>query len=618
MMATLSAFVDLFHQYYDTLRMPIVAACAATICFFVSYLGEGNDAWGRFCRLCTALCLVAGCAFSIANFATFADNELRKYPTFWHSVLLGNEADHEWAMTVVQYVVAKRWQNIVAILSPCGGLALILIICWLPLVKLPVDYLMVQFSIYKLRQREGWLKPGFVASLARSSDGIPIGRFPYWIFPTGLFPFGLFPFGRLLRYVPQDRVFLAGHHMVIAGTRAGKGVAAVIPAILDHNGPIVVLDIKGENMAMCRRHRASLKREQIVLNPFGLVDDKTQFFNPMDYLRTGPTLQRDIAVLADGLITPVEGEGEWIGKAARELVEAALELIATMGRPEDKSVKAISDLLLMGDRDKTLTAWRKDKDACNGRLSKAATTILDMSDKSRGNVLSHVSECLSWIKLEQMQALTNPRADGSFQFAKLLNGKQDVYIVIPQDMTQALGGFMRVVMNTILGAVTRLDGKRKIPQKILCVFDEFTRLGRMEKIMEIATIAAGGGVEAVFVVQDLGTLQTTYGDESSRTLLGSCATTRIFGLGSGDDMTAKWAESLMPKRPIYRQSRRAKETTLNENEAPLLSGPELLQMPATLMLCRFRSMPPLLVSQIISHKDSAYRRKIDENPVRRA
>ena len=63
--------------------------------------------------------------------------------------------------------------------------------------------------------------------------------------------------------------------------------------------------------------------------------------------------------------------------------------------------------------------------------------------------------------------------------------------------------------------------------------------------MEIATIAAGGGVEAVFIVQDMATLESVYGPLDAKTLLGSCATTRIFGLGSGDDLTARWAESTM-------------------------------------------------------------------------
>ncbi|WP_281029327.1 type IV secretory system conjugative DNA transfer family protein [Rhizobium azibense] len=58
----------------------------------------------------------------------------------------------------------------------------------------------------------------------------------------------------------------------MAGTRAGKGVSVVIPAIIDHDGPVAVLDIKGENSAVTLRIRRSLGRRVVVLNPFGVIE----------------------------------------------------------------------------------------------------------------------------------------------------------------------------------------------------------------------------------------------------------------------------------------------------------------------------------------------------------
>lgn len=46
----------------------------------------------------------------------------------------------------------------------------------------------------------------------------------------------------MLRYRPNPKTgWRAGHHVAIAGTRAGKGVSVVIPAIIDHDGPVAVL-----------------------------------------------------------------------------------------------------------------------------------------------------------------------------------------------------------------------------------------------------------------------------------------------------------------------------------------------------------------------------------------
>lgn len=103
----------------------------------------------------------------------------------------------------------------------------------------------------------GWMDPRDVAHMARNKTGLPLALHK----------------GKILRYLPSgDKLWRPGHHMVVAGTRGGKGISAVIPAILDHQGPAVVLDIKGENFAVTRRYREELGRKVAVLNPFGLIE----------------------------------------------------------------------------------------------------------------------------------------------------------------------------------------------------------------------------------------------------------------------------------------------------------------------------------------------------------
>ncbi|WP_025091692.1 type IV secretory system conjugative DNA transfer family protein [Brucella intermedia] len=88
--------------------------------------------------------------------------------------------------------------------------------------------------------------------------------------------------------------------------RAGKGVSVVNPAIIGHDGPVAVLDIKGEDFAVTRRYRLSLGRQVVVLNPFGVIEPSKASFNPLDYIRQAH-LVRDIGVIAEGLVR-LEGE----------------------------------------------------------------------------------------------------------------------------------------------------------------------------------------------------------------------------------------------------------------------------------------------------------------------
>ncbi len=588
--------------YLHVLKWPVfVLAFAAVAWVIAGGVAPGGSA-SRWARVVTYGCLWAALGAALWRFcADFV-------PVAWGTIRLSNWPllDLLKAPGAVVRTVAANPEAAAARLLPVLPLVMLIAGTRRALFTEPLAPMRQRARAARLRRRPGWLDRKEVTRMTTARTGVPLGLYG----------------SRIARYRPSPGQFLGGHHMVIAGTRAGKGVACVLPAIVDHDGPVVVIDVKGENMAVCRRHRTSLGRRQVVLNPFGLIDGKTSRINPMTYLRPGPTLQRDIAVLADGLVIEIHGDDRWISDAARRLVEAALELLVTMEPREQWSLAALSNLVQSPGRLGTFAKWQQAGDLCGGRIAKAGASIMSMGSKEQGMIFEHLDASLDWLKYDQMRQLTAPGGH-SFSYADLLAGKQDVYICIPQDMTKTLGGFMRVVLNTVLGAVTRQDGKTRVAQKILCVMDEFTRLGRMEKVMEIATIAAGGGVEAVFIVQDLATHESVYGPLDTKTLLGSCATTRIFGLGSGDDKTAKWAEGTMPMYTMKKKNRsRGSDGRMTftdvEQKEKLLSAAELLELPPTVMLCRIRSNPGVLLDQIISHQHPAYRKRLDPNPVVRA
>jgi type IV secretion system protein VirD4 len=449
-----------------------------------------------------------------------------------------------------------------------------------------------------------WMEPARVRQLARNQTGLPLGL-------KG---------SKLLRYQSDPRQgWRPGHHMVVAGTRAGKGVACVIPAIIDHPGPVVAIDIKGENFAICRRYRASLGRRQIVLNPFHVIEDHTDRFDPLSYLRPGRHLQRDIATLCQGLIKPeTAADTAWISNAAREILEAAIELVMSDANDGERSLLTVADLVLGPNRLDTFAAWMQAGTLCGGRVAQAGAKITQMGDRQQGAILDCLSENLAWLKFDQVRAML---AGTDFDLDELLDDQVDLYLVVPQDMTGKLSNFMRMMMTLSMGIITRQDGRRQAKARILAILDEFTRLGRMEMVMDIATIAAGGGLEAVFVVQDRGTLDHVYTPDGADTLLAACATTRIFGLGRADAKTARWAESALPFKTVIRESksRRSGTDDINRSEAKerLMDAPAIQEMPASRMLCLISSNRPLFLEQIISHQHRAYRDKLDPNPIAR-
>ena len=447
----------------------------------------------------------------------------------------------------------------------------------------------------------GWMDPRDIAQLVRNKTGLPLALHK----------------GKLLRYVKNDaKGWRGGHHLVVSGTRGGKGVSAVIPAILDHQGPVVVLDIKGENFAVTRRHREELGRKVAVLNPFGLVEDGQDQFNPLDYIRPHE-LARDVALVADGLVKPEQGDGAHFSEMARQLVAAAIEVIVTQEEPNRRNLIAVADLLLSANLDGTLEAWAENGDLVGHRPAQTAATILRAGDRERGSIQTAVSKAFEWMQSDNMRHFL---AGSSFRMDDLLDDRVDLFIAVPLDQVDKQAIFMRLFINLVLGTVVRQDGRRKVKAPILLVLDEFVRMGRMEQIMNIANVAAGAGVEALFVTQDTGQVEKAYGPNDARSIFGSCITKRVFNLN--DIETAEWAARHLGESTVYSQQIRegkapneGRDFSYSEQRQKLMTAEQITGMKADDLLLLVGNRNPLKAKQNVYFKSKIYRGRFDQNPL---
>lgn len=446
-----------------------------------------------------------------------------------------------------------------------------------------------------------WMSAALLNKLAANDSGLPLGRDRR---------------GRLLRY-RSGPGWRGGHHGVVAGTRAGKGVSTVLPAIVDHDGPVVVLDIKGEIFAVTRRWRRSLGRRVVVLNFFDVIEDGADAFNPLDYVRPGH-VTRDAAVIADGLVKPEQGNGAHFANMARQLMAAAVEVVARVAEPQDRNLITVADMLLGGDVVPLLESWRAAPEQVGRSAAQIATALLAAKEGERGGVITTVGKSLSWCTSDEVRRFLCSVSDWSLD--DVLEDRADLFVVVPLDQVDPMSVFMRLTATLILGAVARQDGRRRLPKPLLLVLDEFVRLGRMPAFETMATVAAGAGVEAMFVTQDRGQVEAVYGREATATLFGACATVRVFGLGRTDTATAQWVVEALGDRTVEtrgRQLRGKDRPTGSEQRTKLMSVDELLELPGDELVALFPAHRPARLKRIVSHKDREYRDKLDPNPTLR-
>lgn len=427
-------------------------------------------------------------------------------------------------------------------------------------------------------------------------------------------PLGLSTKGRIFRYAKNDaRGWLGGHHAVISATRGGKGVSAIIPAIFDHDGPVVALDIKGELVDTTGARRTAKGQRVVPLDPFRISKasraegQKPPGFNPMTFIR--PTHRsRDAAVLAEGLVMPEQGNAAHFSDRARACIQTTVEVVHELS--ENPTLHEVRNLILAENFLDTLEAWAQAPQLAGGRAANLAGSFLAMGDKERGSILSTVSKALEWTSADAMRGFLGVRR--GFDLESLLRGDRDMFIVVPLDQVGAQAGFMRLMANLLLALMVQQGERQPARKQVLFVADEFTRLGHLEKVNDIATVAAGINLEALFVIQDKGSLEAVYGEQGADTILGSCATVRVFNLGRGDIRTAEWASKLVGYRTLRTQStsstkeNSAVSITSGETKESLLSASDILEMPADQMLCFIRGRRPLKLKRIFWFNNKNY------------
>ncbi len=448
--------------------------------------------------------------------------------------------------------------------------------------------------------RARWMNRSELFQLRHNDAGLPLGL----------------SHGAVLRYRPNPNSgWRAGHHAAIAGTRAGKGVSVVLPAIVDHDGPVAVLDIKGENFAVTRRFRQSLGRRVIVLNPFGVIEPAKDCFNPLDYVRPDH-LVRDIEVIAEGLVRPELGNGAHFAEMAKAMIAAVLEVVATRHPAEERNLITVMDLLFAADFEKTTGAWASLPERFGTRPAAAAATFLAAGENERGAIKTTIKKAFDWARSDEMRRFL---AASSCSLEDVFAGSADLLIVVPLDQVDAQAVFLRLITNIILGMAVRLEGAKKPKKNVLLVLDEFVRLGRMEKLVNIANVAAGCGIEALFITQDKGQIESVYGKGDTASILGSCVTTRIFGLGRAEFETANWAANALGDQTVLTRTRqhggKSSGHSMIEQRQKLMTADQILELKTGKMLLLTGSKPPAVIDRIISHRHPAYRGKLDRNPM---
>jgi type IV secretion system protein VirD4 len=454
---------------------------------------------------------------------------------------------------------------------------------------------------------------------------------PFWQYGPGRIFLGRSPKGHEVG-IADNR-----HLITVAGSRAGKGVSAILPNLLRYEGSVMVLDPKGENASIAAERRGlgrgvasgGMGQEVHVVDPFGIADvadDYRSGFNPLAGLDpAAPEFIDNCDALADALVISESGkENDFWNSASRIVLRGFIAWVAAYEDilPEERHLGFVRRLLILPKASfkKELTSMQSLRDVAAGVPAEAASFLLGLDERERASVMSTV--------LANIAFLASPAVASVFKggrrtvdLKKWKFGGVSVFLCLPAMRLHRHARFFRLYVTSLLLAI---EDDRRVPKiPALMLLDEMHVLGRMAALETAAGLIAGYGVRIWSIWQDFSQLRSIY-DERWETFLGNASVFQSFGLN--DTGTLSYVSERLGKSPTMQLSQSEISTeqaasgftgkSKSLQAEPLLSPDEIayfFSRQSGNQLVLYPGADPVFLQRVEYFKDGSFRGLWGEN-----
>jgi len=338
------------------------------------------------------------------------------------------------------------------------------------------------------------------------------------------------------------------HVITVAGSRAGKGRAVIVPNMLSYTGSIVATDPKGELATLTASHRKEkLGQDVHVLDPFQVVEgpaaDFRASFNPLSILQVkSRTLIEDAGLIADALIIKSGHEEHW-DESARDLITGLILRIVTSREPERRNLIELRYVLRSDIRLNAELLIMAKSPLVKGVMAGLAESFMNKPDNERGSVLSNARRHTAFLDFTSMSDVLT---DHDFDLEELKSGRVTLYLCLPAMRMGTCNRWLRLFINLTLAAM-EVSGHERPDTPVLLCLDEFATLGHMKTVEDAAGQIAGFGVKLWPIIQDLGQLETLY-EKRWQTFMANAGVLQFFG--NSDLTTLEWISKRLGRTAI--------------------------------------------------------------------
>lgn len=409
-------------------------------------------------------------------------------------------------------------------------------------------------------------------------------------------------FGRYLTNGPQP------HSLVVAPTRAGKGVGVVIPTLLTFNGSVLALDVKGELFELTSRARMA-KGDRIY--KFSPLDKggRTHCYNPVLDVVAMPPERRftEARRLAHNLIVAKGKGSEGFIDGARDLFVGGILACIERGNP---TIGAVYDLFASpGEKYKLFAQLAEESKVPE------VTRIFDNMAGNDTKIITSYTSVLGdgGLNLWADPMVKNATSKSDFSIYDLRRDPTSIYLCVSPNDLEVVAPLVRLFFQQTVSILQRdMPGKDEIFE-VLFLLDEFKHLGHLEAIETAVTTIAGYKGRFMFIIQSLSALTGAYEQAGKENFLSNTGV-QVF-MATADDETPEYISKSIGEYTFRQKSKSYSQKEwfdaniqVSDQGARLMRPEQVRLLDDDKQIVLIKGQPPLQMPKVKYYEDRILRR----------
>ncbi len=398
--------------------------------------------------------------------------------------------------------------------------------------------------------------------------------------------------------------------VVFGPTQTGKTTGLVIPAIVEWQGPVLATSVKTDLMD----HTIAARRKNgkvFVYDPAQVVENhKRHSWTPLRRSKTFDGAQQTAKALVGAAKQSMGGakEGDFWYTSAESLLAPYLYAAVLAG----KDIETVVQWIDRQEEDEVTAALLQDP---QDMALSTANGIWESGPEQRSSIFTTARTIL--IAYRNMKVLDTARRSEITPDALLDGGAHTAYLCAPiheqENLRPLYATLVKELINSVYEHATRTGEPLDPP--LLVVLDEAANIAPIEDLNEIASTAAGVGIQLVTVFQDFAQVRQRWNIEKAQTIVSNHRAKMVLS-GIADQHTLEWVSRVTGDQEFHQVSftdgRHNKSTTDSTTYRALTPANVVRELKTDTALLIYGNLPPAKIDLRPWYRDRKLKQRIED------